>query len=259
MPQDGRSQQLRTAFIVESNHCNVFEPDRSIGRRIQLSSILATSICMARRRRVFVPCAAVHVVQRGNNRGPIFTDDDDRTTFLEYLQTSAAHRGTQVHGYVLMDNHYHLVVTPEGKSSLPRTIKHFGGRYVQYYNKRHARTGGLWDGRYADFIVADERYFFTCLRYVERNPVKAGLVKEPEQHRWSSYRFHAMGEPCSWLVPHNLYLALGETPKQRQAAYRALSKMLPDVDLGSDPQVAVAAPPDASEVIEIADSAQIGV
>jgi len=214
---------------------------------------------MARRRRVYVEGAAVHVVQRGNNRGPIFSDDHDRGIFLEILKTSAADRGTHVHGFSLMDNHYHLVVTPQHATALQRTIKHFGGRYVQYYNRKHDRTGTLWDGRYSPFIVADERYFFTCLRYVEHNPVKAGIVSEPDDYRWSSYRFHAFGEPPYWLVPHPLYVALGTTPKQRQAAYRALSRMLPDVELGSDPQRVATAVTDGHDAIQIADSELIGV
>ena len=214
---------------------------------------------MARQLRVFVPGAAVHVIQRGNNRGLTFADDHDRMIFLELLRTSAAKRGTQVHGFSLMDNHYHLVVTPGHETALPRTVKHFGEQYVQYFNKRHGRTGTLWDGRYDGFIIADDRYFFTCLRYVERNPVKAGIVSEPEQYRWSSYRFHAFGERSSWLTPHPLYLALGTTQKQRQAAYRALSKMLPDGELGSDPREAAAANGDGRGVIQIADSQLIGV
>ena len=190
---------------------------------------------MARRLRVYVPGAAVHVIQRGNNRGPIFFDNDDYETFLAFLRESAATRGTSVHGFGLMQNHYHLIVTPQHRTALPRTIQHFGGRYVQYYNKRHKRTGTLWDGRYRDPVVADDRYFFTCLRYIERNPVKAQIVSNPEDYRWSSYRVHAYGERSDWLVPHPLYLALGKNAKERQAAYRALSKMLPDAETGSDP------------------------
>jgi putative transposase len=214
---------------------------------------------MARKRRVYVEGAAVHVVQRGNNRGRIFGDDGDRATFLDFLRTSSADRGTQVHHYVLMDNHYHLVVTPEHKSALARTIKHFGGRYVQYYNKRYARTGTLWDGRYDDFVIADERYFFTCVRYVEHNPVKAGMVTEPDAYQWSSYRSHAFGEPPSWLTPHALFLALGKTQKERQAAYRALSKLLPDVDPGSDPLGRGSVPAALRAATPTADLQLIGV
>jgi hypothetical protein len=126
-------------------------------------------------------------------------------------------------------------------------------------NKKYGRTGTLWDGRYRDPIVAEERYFFTCLRYIEHNPVKARMVIRPEDYRWSSYRFHAYGEPSAWLVPHPLYLALGKTAKERQAAYRALSRLLPDADLGSDPHVGSEPQDESCEVIPAAASQLIGV
>jgi putative transposase len=214
---------------------------------------------VARRPRVYIPGAPVHVIQRGNNRGPIFSDDHDYQTFVEFLKTSAAKRGTSVHGFSLMKNHYHLLVTPGHKTALARTVKHFGGRYVQYYNRKYGRTGTLWDGRYRDPIVAEERYFFTCLRYIEHNPVKARMVIRPEVYRWSSYRFHAYGEPSAWLVPHPLYLALGKTAKERQAAYRALSRLLPDADLGSDPHLGGEPQDESCEVIPAAASQLIGV
>jgi putative transposase len=177
---------------------------------------------MARKRRVFVPAASVHVIQRGNNRGPIFADDEDCETFLGYLRSAAEGAGVAVHGFGLMNTHYHLLVTPSSARALPQTIKQFGGRYVQYYNRKHARTGTLWDGRYRDFIIDDERYLFTCLRYIEHNPVNAHIVNTPEAYRWSSYRVHAFGEPSAWLVPHPLYLSLGSDGEQRQIAYRAI-------------------------------------
>jgi putative transposase len=250
---------LRTRQIDRGSDCNVFEEDRLIGRRFEVRSILASAVGVARRPRVYIPGAAVHVIQRGNNRGPIFSDDQDYLTFLEFLKTSAAKRDTSVHGFNLMKNHYHLLVTPGHKTALARTVKHFGQCYVQYYNRKYGRTGTLWDGRYRDPIVAEERYFFTCLRYIERNPVKAGMVNSPEEYRWSSYRFHAYGQPSAWLVPHPLYLALGKTPKERQAAYRALSKLLPDADLGSDPQGAGDPQDEGSEVIPAPVSVLIGV
>src|SRR5712692_3731104 len=106
-----------------------------------------------------------------------------------------------------------------------RRSKDFGERYVQFYNRKYARTGTLWDGRYRGESVADERYLFTCLRYIEHNPVKARMVARPEDYPWSSYRVHAFGAPSTWLVPHPVYLALGTTPEARQVAYRTLCAM----------------------------------
>jgi putative transposase len=164
----------------------------------------------------------MHVMQRGNNRGPIFADDQDREVFLTYLRKGTATRGVAVHAFALMGTHYHLLATPESAEALPRAVQHFGGRYVQYFNRRHARTGTLWDGRYRAKLLDDERYLFTCLRYIEYNPVSAGIVKSPEAYRWSSYRVHGCGSFCPWLVPHRLYVSLGATGQERQAAYRAI-------------------------------------
>jgi REP-associated tyrosine transposase len=183
---------------------------------------------MARRRRVFIPGTCVHVTQRGNNRQAIFGDDDDRAIFLALTADAASLCGVDVHAFVLMPNHYHLLVTPTSATALPRMVQRFGGCYVQYFNRRYRRTGTLWDGRYGGANICDARYFYSCLRYLEQNPVRAGLVMAPEAYRWSSYRVHAFGEPSAWLVLHPLYLALGPTPATRQAVYRALGERISD-------------------------------
>ena len=171
--------------------------------------------------RVFVPCLSVHVFQRGHNRAPIFAADDDYEQFLRLAREATARNGVDVHGFGFMTNHYHLVATPQRESSLPRAIQALAGKYTRYYNKRYGRTGTLWGGRYQTRHIEDERYWLTCLRYVEANPVEAKIVVSPEDYRWTSYRVHALGEPSDWLVPHDLYLRLGATPVERQRAYRA--------------------------------------
>ena len=113
--------------------------------------------------------------------------------------------------------HYHLMVTPPDARSLPATMKELGERYVQYFNRRHDRIGTLWNGRYRGLLIHDERYWLTCLRYIEQNPVRAGMVRTPDDFAWSSYRFHALGAESDWLVPHWLYLELGSTPEERQS------------------------------------------
>ena len=177
---------------------------------------------MARRLRIFIPNISVHVIQRGINRGPIVRDNTDREVFIAFLRRAAQQHGLSVHGYSLMDNHTHLIVTPPDAGSLPATIKELGGRYVDYFNRRHNRIGTLWNGRYRGLPIHDERYWLTCLRYVEQNPVRAGMVRTPEAFTWSSYRVHALGEESDWLVPHWRYLELGSTPEERQTAYRAI-------------------------------------
>jgi putative transposase len=162
------------------------------------------------------------VIQRGNNRGSIFRDATDHEVFLSFLKTASAKHGVSVHGYALMPNHYHLVATPEDARGLPRTMKELGGRYVNYFNRKHQRIGTLWNGRYRAIVITDETYWLTCLRYVEQNPVRAQIVRAPEMHPWSSYRIHALGADPAWLVLHRVYLALGADEQERQAAYRAL-------------------------------------
>jgi putative transposase len=179
---------------------------------------------MARRPRLYLPGVSVHVIQRGNNRGSIFGDDADHEVFLAFLRAAAARYGVAVHAFALMTNHSHLIVTPGDQRALPHTMKELGARYVQYYNRKHERIGTLWTGRYRALLIDDERYWLTCLRYVEQNPVRAGIVRVPEAYRWSSYGVHALGEDPDWLVLHDLYLSLGQTDQQRQAAYRALCR-----------------------------------
>jgi putative transposase len=182
--------------------------------------------------RLYVRGMSVHVIRRGNNRAPIFGDDNDRELFLALLETSAATQGVDIHGYTLMSNHYHLIVTPAAEKALPCMMRDLGREYVLRYNRRYDRIGTLWAGRYRPIVILDERYWLTCLRYVEQNPVRAGMVSTPSDYRWSSFGFHGLGQPCEWLVPHAVYTALGSTAEERQCAYRALcDAALPSIDL----------------------------
>jgi putative transposase len=162
------------------------------------------------------------VIQRGNNRAAIFTEAADYERFLADLGEACAGVALPVDGYVLMTNHLHLVVTPSSPDAIALTMQAVGRTYVRYFNSRHGRTGGLFEGRYHSFCVDTETYWFTCVRYVEMNPVRASLVARPEDYRWSSYRAHAYGAADPVLSPHVLYGALGQTAETRRAAWRAL-------------------------------------
>ena len=189
---------------------------------------------MARRRRVYVPGASVHVIQRGNNRGPVFRRPCDYERFIEFLKAAASGHGVAVHGFALMTTHVHLLVTPSTQLALPLTMKACEERYVQYCNRKYDRIGTLWSGRYKALIVDEERYWLQCLRYIERNPVEAGMVNDPGDYPWSSYQTHAFGDASTWLTPHPLYLALGSTPELRQAVYRAICSGVVESDLQPD-------------------------
>lgn len=187
---------------------------------------------MPRQPRFYVPGVPLHVVQRGNNRSAIYADDDDRQFWHGYLQYASRMHGVAIHAYVLMSNHFHLVLTPDSAKSVPGVMQAVGRTYVRYFNEKCARTGTLWEGRYKAAIVDDEHYLLTCMRYVELNPVRAGMVRAPADYRWSSYAANAGGAHDALLTPHPLYLALGNTTRARRAVYRSLFPASPtDSDL----------------------------
>lgn len=177
---------------------------------------------MARLPRLTVPGHPHHVIQRGNNRQPIFIDAADREFMLALLAEYAQAFHVAVHAYVLMDNHLHLLATPETAEGLPGMMQAVGRRYVRHFNDRHGRTGTLWEGRYRSTVIESERYLMACMVYIDLNPVRAGLVAQPGDHPWSSHA-HYTGRQIDRLVtPHALWWALGNTPFAREAAYAEL-------------------------------------
>lgn len=177
---------------------------------------------MARLPRYFVEGQPQHLIQRGNNRDPVFAAEDDYRFYLDCLQDAADRHGCAIHAYVLMTNHVHLLATPETPESLPKTLQSVGRRYVQYFNYTYERTGTLWEGRYKATLIDSERYLLTCMRYIELNPVRAAMVTHPIDYPWSSYCANATGDDNPMLTPHSLYRRLGRSAEARQAAYRQL-------------------------------------
>ncbi len=171
-----------------------------------------------------IPGIPVHAIRRGINRRTIFEDDSDFEFFLALLEASGNHHDVLVHSYVLMTNHYHLIATPNRVDALSFMLRDVNREYARRFNGRRGRIGTLWTGRLRGIPICDDRYFLTCLRYVEQNPVRAGMVATAEEYRWSSFRVHAFGERSDWLVPHVAYLALGSNAAARQSAYHALSQ-----------------------------------
>jgi putative transposase len=177
---------------------------------------------MARLARLTLPGYPHHVIQRGNNRQPIFVSDDDRRLLLQLLEANAKALGVAIHSYVLMDNHFHLLATPKDSSGLPKLMQAVGRRYVRYFNDTHGRTGTLWEGRYKSTLVQAERYLLACMVYIDLNPVRAGMVATAADHAWSSHRSY-VGQGSDRLVtPHPLFWALGNTPFAREQAYADL-------------------------------------
>jgi putative transposase len=172
-----------------------------------------------------------HVIQRGHNRQTVFLYQDDYSLYLQCLHDAAAAYHSVIHAYVLMTNHVHLLMTPHRTDSLAKVMQSLGRRYVPYINTTYQRTGTLWEGRYRASVVEAEGYLLACYRYIEFNPVRAGMVPEPAAYPWSSYRWHALGAPDPVVTDHALYLALGNTPQERQQAYQALCQGQISADL----------------------------
>jgi len=177
---------------------------------------------MARLPRLVMPGHPQHVIQRGNNRQPIFGADADYRFYLEKLQAACEKHHCDLHAYVLMTNHVHLLITPHDEEGLGKVMQMVGRYYVQYYNYLYQRTGTLWEGRYKASLIDSTHYLLRCMRYIELNPVRAKMVEHPRDYPWSSYGANAQGETNPLITPHLLYRQLDKNPKHRHKAYRQL-------------------------------------
>ena len=184
---------------------------------------------MARSARLAVPGYPHHVIQRGNNRQTVFVDDEDRARYLGMLRDGLREQRVGMHAFVLMDNHVHLLLTPGEGAALSRLMQRLGTRYAGWFNHRHGRTGALWEGRFRSSLLETDAYLLVCMRYIENNPVRAAMVERAEDFRWSSARHHVGRLTDPLITDHSLYWGLGNTPFEREAAYRAfLNDGLPD-------------------------------
>lgn len=189
---------------------------------------------MPRSRRICPPGLPVHVVQRGNNRQPCFGSNADLRAYANWLYEATQTCGVAVHAWVFMTNHVHLLVTPASETGLSECMQRLGRQYVRYFNRRYDRTGTLFEGRFRSSLIQTRRYLLACQRYIELNPVRAGMVPEPASYSWSSYRAHALGRPARLWTPHPEYLALGSDPTARMIAYRRFFEVQRDDDLIDD-------------------------
>jgi putative transposase len=174
---------------------------------------------MARLPRFILPGYPQHVIQRGNNRMAILHDEEDYWILWMTLRDAAQRFRCAIHAYVLMPNHFHLLLTPTAPAGIGKLMQYTGRYYVQHANQRYGRTGTLWDGRYRATLLDPKGYLLAVSRYIERNPVRAGLVATPADYEWSSYGANAHGIADELVDPHPEYLALGANPQARCAAY----------------------------------------
>lgn len=174
---------------------------------------------MPRRPRLDLPGVAQHVVQRGNDRQPCFFTDVDRRRYLQDLHELSLKLGIAVHAYVLMTNHVHLLLTSQQIGAASTLMQSLGRRYVRYINTQYSRTGTLWEGRYKSCPVQQEIYLLRCYRYIELNPVRAAMVTDPADYRWSSHSCNGLGQANALVQPHGSYLAIAPAG-ERTCRYR---------------------------------------
>jgi putative transposase len=189
---------------------------------------------MPRKPRFFVPGLPVHVVQRGNNRQAIFFEEIDYQLYLSLLNEARSRYGCEIHAYVLMTNHVHILATPLEKVSVSRMMQYVGRHYVPYINQKYRRSGTLWEGRFKAALVETSEYLLACYRYVELNPVRAGIVRHPGEYRWSSYGRNGLQLEDGLVTTHTEYQELGTSDQERAKNYRMLFEgALPESSLKS--------------------------
>jgi putative transposase len=189
---------------------------------------------MPRAARIDLPGIPQHLIVRGHNRATCFFRDQDRRLYLRYLAEAATASECDIHAFTLMGNHVHLLATGRSGGAISRMMHVVGTRYARYVNGTRGRSGSLYEGRFKSSPVESARYFLTCMRYIELNAVRAGMVAGPEDYGWSSFAQNAMGEPRGWLCPHPEYLRLGKDSVERLKAYRELfAQPLDDRDLAA--------------------------
>lgn len=164
----------------------------------------------------------VHAILRGNNRAACFHDEEDRLFFVQQLGRLLCQEGCALHAYCLMTNHVHFLLTPGQADSCGRLFKRLGVLHTQHMNRKYSRSGTLWEGRYRSCLVQSEHYLIVCQRYVELNPVRAGIVTHPGAYAWSSYRANAEGARDSLIMPHRDCIGLGRDDSERQHEYQRL-------------------------------------
>ena len=194
---------------------------------------------MARLPRIVIPNQPLHVMHRGNNRQDIFESDEDMVRIKEDIAHALAKSGCQLHAYVIMTNHLHLLITPKDKSQLAVFMQAMANRYVRYFNAKHGRTGTIWEGRFKSCLVDSEYYLFALYKYIEMNPIKANMAAELADYKWSSYHHNALGVVDKLITEHVLYIELAEDAEQRCSHYQDLFDAL---DMGKqDDEISKAA------------------
>ncbi len=177
---------------------------------------------MARLPRVHLAGCPEHIIQRGNNRQVCFASEEDFAAYAHWLNEYSDAFGVHVHAWVFMTNHVHLLCTASDARGISLMMQSLGRQYVRYFNRQYRRSGTLWEGRFKSCLVQEEHYILAVYRYIELNPVRAGMAASPADYHWSSYASNALGKATALCQPHPSYLALAANDAERQQAYRDL-------------------------------------
>lgn len=189
---------------------------------------------MARQPRIELTNIPQHVIQRGNNRQICFASDEDFSAYAHWLKEYSSKFNVSVHAWVFMTNHVHLLCTPGQPKAISQMMQAIGRQYVRYFNHTHQRTGTLWEGRFKSCLVQEDDYLLQLYRYIELNPVRAAMVDDPANYKWSSYSINALGKDSELCTPHLSYIALGQEKEKRLLTYRQLFKHSVDGNLLED-------------------------
>jgi putative transposase len=163
-----------------------------------------------------------HIIQRGTNRQKCFASEEDFAAYAHWLDKYAKKYSVAIHSWVFMTHHVHLLVTPDTETGVSKMIQTLGRHYVRYFNHTYRRTGTLWEGRFKSCVIDEENYLLTCQRYIELNPLRAGMVAASENYHGSSFRANGLGQYATMWTPHRVYQSLGKSVDERASAYRAL-------------------------------------
>lgn len=177
---------------------------------------------MARLPRITPAKIPVHIIQRGNNRQACFGCDEDFAAYADWLKVYSKKYGVDVHAWVFMTNHIHLLCTPHNENAISKMMQSIGRNYVQFFNHQYRRSGTLWEGRFKSCLVQEEDYLLELYRYIELNPVRAGMVTSPAKYNWSSYQINGVGKRSELCTPHKSYVNLGRTNEERIQNYLEL-------------------------------------
>jgi putative transposase len=176
---------------------------------------------MPRRARITPKEYVYHILTRGNNRQDVFKDGRDYKKYIEILQRYKERYKFKLYHYVLMRNHVHLVLeTTEMGGSLAEIMKGINLSYAQYYKRRYKHIGHFWQDRYKSIIISKDDYLLACGSYVELNPVRAGIVEDPKDYRWSSYNAYAYGKKDILIDEHPIYKELSKDETEQRKKYR---------------------------------------